>query len=93
MIVPRQIIPHVKELAKYFPIISLTGPRQAGKTTLLKHLFPDYQYVSFENPNSRDQAEKDPIAFLKQYAEKTIFDEAQLVPDLFSYLQGIVDEN
>jgi predicted AAA+ superfamily ATPase len=80
-------------LGKYYPIISLTGPRQAGKTTLLKKLYPDFRYLSFENPETKLAFNADPIGFLKKYDEKVIFDEAQHVPELFSYLQGIVDED
>ena len=72
-------------------MISLTGPRQAGKTTLLQHHFTDYRYVSFEQPSARTAFDSDPEGFLRQYDDKVIFDEAQNVPDLFSYLQGIVD--
>ena len=93
MLIPRLLTPQLQELTKYYPIISLTGPRQAGKTTLLRFLFPDYEYVSLENPDSRAFAQRDPHSFLMRYAAKTIFDEAQRVPDLFSYLQTKVDLN
>jgi len=92
MILPRFITPSVHELLKYYPIVSVTGPRQSGKTTLLKFLFPKYDYVSLENPDDRLYAEKDPIAFLEEYSRNTIIDEAQRVPHLFSYLQTKVDE-
>jgi predicted AAA+ superfamily ATPase len=72
--------------------LALTGPRQSGKTTLLRELFPDYTYLSLENPDIRLFAEKDPNAFLKQYPSYCIFDEVQRVPALFSYLQTLVDE-
>ncbi len=91
MIIPRQLSTHIEALGQYFPIISLTGPRQAGKTTLLQHLFGDYRYVSFEDPEYRERYEADPRGFLAQYGQRVIFDEAQRVPTLFSYLQGIVD--
>jgi predicted AAA+ superfamily ATPase len=93
MIIPRRITQHLDRLGKYYPIISLTGPRQAGKTTLLKKLYPSYQYLSFENPDTRLAFQTDPKAFLSKYDNKVIFDEAQHVPELFSYLQGIVDED
>ena len=89
--VARQIVNSINELKDKYPIIALTGPRQSGKTTLLKNLFSDYQYVSLEDPNSRDFAQNDPKGFLKNYAKKIIFDEIQRVPHLFSYLQGVVD--
>ncbi|MBL7776570.1 MAG: ATP-binding protein [Saprospiraceae bacterium] len=69
----------------------MSGPRQAGKTTLLQALFPDYRYVSLEEPDARDFAENDPKGFLRQFDRRVIFDEAQRVPRLFSYLQVKVD--
>jgi len=82
----------VKDALNKYPIIALTGPRQSGKTTLLKHIFPDFQYVSLENPDNRNFAETDPNGFLARYTSLVIFDEVQRVPALFSYLQTIVDE-
>lgn len=76
-----------------FPIVTILGPRQAGKTTLVKMALPDYQYVTLENPETRTIAYEDPKAFLKRYHDKVIFDEIQRAPHLLSYLQGIVDEN
>lgn len=91
MIIPRHITDHLRELCRYYPILSLTGPRQAGKTTLLRHLFPAYQYVSLEDPDKQLRATEDPIGFLHGYDQQVIFDEAQRVPSLFSYLQAAVD--
>lgn len=91
MLIPRKLTSQLKEIAQYFPIISLTGPRQAGKTTLLRFLFPDYEYVSLENPDTRAFAQDDPKSFLQRYAQRVIIDEAQKAPDLFSYLQEVVD--
>ncbi len=91
MLIPRNITPYIQELIRYFPIVSLTGPRPAGKTTLLRFLFPDYKYVSLENPDNRAFAEEDPNSFLEKYSEQVIIDEAQRVPSLFSYLQTKVD--
>jgi predicted AAA+ superfamily ATPase len=91
MIIPRRLTEHLRELGKYFPVLSLTGPRQAGKTTLLQYLFADYRYISFEDPEYRARFQEDARGFLAQYEDKVIFDEAQRVPDLFSYLQGLVD--
>lgn len=93
MIIHRRIRQHIEELARYFPIVSLTGPRQAGKTTILREMFPAYQYVTLEDPDIREQAEGDPRSFLKKYNRQVIFDEAQRVPALFSYLQTMVDED
>lgn len=80
------------EMTTKFPIVSLTGPRQSGKSTLLKVSFPDYQYVSLEDPDMRLFALEDPRGFLATYPDKTIIDEAQRVPELFSYLQTHVDK-
>lgn len=93
MLIPRRLTKHLEELSLYFPIISLTGPRQAGKTTLLKHLFRDYTYISLEDPDKQSRAMEDPRSFLLQYKNQVIFDEAQRVPELFSYLQTAVDEH
>lgn len=91
--IPRQIAPIIKAQQSKFPILALTGPKQSGKTTLLKELFSDYRYVTLENPNTRSFASEDPIGFLNQYNQKVIFDEIQRVPELFSYIQGCVDES
>ena len=90
--IPRAITPTIRRLAGKFPIISLTGPRQSGKSTLLRSAFADYDYVSLEDRDARALATTDPRALLARYDRPTVFDEAQTVPDLFSYLQGIVDE-
>lgn len=79
-------------MAGQFPVVSITGPRQSGKTTLVKAVFPEYSYVSLEDADIRAFASDDPRAFLARYGRKTIIDEAQRVPELFSYIQGIVDE-
>ncbi|MEM9824936.1 MAG: AAA family ATPase, partial [Bacteroidota bacterium] len=92
-LIPRRLTNHIREMGKMFPIISLTGPRQAGKTTLLRALYPGYRYVSLEQPDVRRAAQADPKAFLETYHDKVIFDEAQRWPDLFAYLQTIVDED
>lgn len=83
----------IRSLLSKYPIIAVTGPRQSGKTTLLKNLFPDYQYLSLENSDDRFFAEEDPNGFLSRYDGKVILDEAQRVPSLFSYLQTKVDES
>ena len=74
-----------------FPVLAITGPRQSGKTTLCKKLFKDYNYVSLENPDTKEYALSDPKGFLEELGEKAIIDEVQNAPDLFSYIQGIVD--
>lgn len=78
-------------IAGKYPIVTLTGPRQSGKSTLLRNTFPDYRYVSLENTENRLLAQTDPNGFLATYNDKTIIDEAQLVPSLFSYLQTHTD--
>lgn len=93
MLVYRKIADAIKQMVDKFPIIALTGPRQSGKTTLLKTMFPTYRYVNLENPDTRTFAETDPRSFLKQYDDHVIFDEVQRVPHLFSYIQSIVDES
>lgn len=93
MIIHREIANLVKERSLQYPVVSLTGPRQSGKTTLTRSLFPDYTYVSLERPDIRAFAEEDPIRFLKTSGQGMILDEVQRVPDLFSYIQVIVDEN
>ena len=79
--------------SKQYPIITITGPRQSGKTTLVRRLFADHTYVSLEDLDNRAYAKEDPRGFLKQYAQGAIIDEAQNAPDLFSYLQTEVDLN
>lgn len=93
MILQREIITAINLLVDKYPIIAVTGPRQSGKTTLLKYMFPEYRYVSLENPDVRSFAATDPNGFLKEYSEYVIFDEVQRVPSLFSYLQTRVDES
>jgi predicted AAA+ superfamily ATPase len=79
------------QLAKSFKAVVVTGPRQSGKTTLVKMLFPDKAYVSLENPDVRRFALEDPRGFLKQYEKGAIFDEVQRTPEIFSYLQEVLD--
>lgn len=78
-------------LAQGFPIVAITGPRQSGKTTLAKSAFPDKPYLSLEDPDIRAIAESDPRRLLQNYPDGAILDEAQRVPQLFSYLQTHVD--
>ncbi len=90
--IPRTATSTLHRLAKGFPIIVLTGPRQSGKTTLAKATFTDKPYVSLENPDEREFAERDPRRFLRRFAEGAILDEAQRCPALLSWVQGLVDE-
>src|SRR3989338_2522043 len=82
----------LEELAHQYPIVTITGPRQSGKTTLAKAVFPAYRYVSLEDLDQRNFAETDPRGFLAQYNKEVIIDEIQRVPSLFSYLQTTVDD-
>ena len=82
----------LKSAAKQFPVVTLTGPRQSGKTTLVRNEFSHYEYVSLELPDQRAFALEDPKGFLSRFKGPVILDEIQRVPDLFSYIQVIVDE-
>ena len=90
--IERKIMPTIKEAAKYFPVITITGPRQSGKTTLIKALFKELSYYSLENPDIRNFAANDPVAFLNQDSRGMILDEVQNVPALLSYIQEMVDD-
>lgn len=91
--IPRQASQTLQRLSRGFPILAITGPRQSGKTTLARATFPDKPYVSLENPDLRGFAESDPRAFLAGFPDGAILDEVQRTPDLFSYLQGLVDDD
>jgi len=89
----RSLTTKLLSLLGSFPVVTLTGPRQSGKTTLLRHALPGYRYVSLEQPDTRRFALEDPRGFLAQAVGPVIIDEAQRAPDLFSYLQGVVDDD
>lgn len=91
--IPRTLEKRLKNLSRQFPAIAVLGPRQSGKTTLVRKAFPKLPYVSLEDLDTRSLAESDPRGFLNKYKEGAIFDEIQRTPDLFSYLQGIIDES
>lgn len=93
MTINREIQKSIRNFLGKYPVIAVTGPRQSGKTTMLKAMLTDYRYVSLENPDIRSFAEDDPNGFLKIYDKHVIFDEVQRVPSLFSYIQTIVDES
>jgi hypothetical protein len=90
--IPRQIETTLLEASRQFPVATLLGPRQSGKTTLARKLFPDYGYVNLESPEDRLLAQDDPRSFFKRYGEPLVIDEIQRVPDLLSYIQVAVDE-
>jgi len=83
----------LKGAAGKYPVVTLTGPRQSGKTTLAKAAFPRHEYVSLEDPDRREFALGDPRGFLGQFKGKVILDEVQRAPELFSYIQTSVDED
>lgn len=90
--IKRKIELHLKRLAKSYPVVTLTGPRQSGKTTLVKSAFPNKIYLNLESPEIRAQAQQDPKRFLENLQDGAIIDEVQRVPDLLSYIQVITDE-
>ena len=92
MIIHRKISLHLQDMLKKFPVVSLTGPRQSGKTTLLKTDFPDFKYYNLERMDHREMISADPMGFLKSAGNKVIFDEAQNLPELFSYIKVVSDE-
>lgn len=83
----------LKNLARQFKAVAVIGPRQSGKTTLVRHVFKNKPYASLENPDIRRFAVDDPRGFLSQYKTGAVFDEVQRAPELFSYLQQILDED
>ena len=89
--IPRTAHDTLMRLAKGFPLLAITGPRQSGKTTLAKAAFPDKPYLSLEDPDMRMLAESDPRGLLSRYQDGAILDEVQRAPKLFSYLQTQVD--
>jgi hypothetical protein len=91
--IQRALTDHIRKMTGLYPIVALTGPRQSGKTTLLVNIFPEYKYVSLENPDNLSFAKSDPNGFLALYNEQVIFDEVQRAPKLFSYLQTLVDQS
>ncbi|RMG40715.1 MAG: ATP-binding protein [Candidatus Dadabacteria bacterium] len=89
----RKITEKLKGYVKTYRAVCIVGPRQSGKTTLVRHVFNDYQYCSLENPDTRKRAIDDPRSFLASFNKSAILDEIQYVPDLFSYLQEILDDS
>jgi uncharacterized protein len=87
----RKLEPVLKKVARQYPVLTLTGPRQSGKTTLVRAAFPRHEYASLEEPDVREYALTDPRGFLAQFSGRVILDEVQRAPDLFSYIQTLVD--
>ncbi|MDD2237730.1 MAG: AAA family ATPase, partial [Kiritimatiellae bacterium] len=91
--IAREVTPKLLELAGKYPVVTITGPRQSGKTTLARYAFPDKRYANLEMPDVRAFAREDPRGFLEQFRDKGgIIDEIQRVPELTSYIQGVTDE-
>jgi uncharacterized protein len=90
--ISRTIAPVVRRLASQYPVVTVTGPRQSGKTTLCRALFPDKPYVNLEAPDVRRYALDDPRGFLAAYPDGAVLDEIQRTPELLSYIQPLVDE-
>jgi uncharacterized protein len=91
--ITRAISEKIRQWAKQYPIVTITGPRQSGKTTLCRLLFGDKNYVSLEDVDERGLAARDPRGFLKRFPNGAVIDEVQRAPDLFSYIQTIVDQH
>lgn len=90
--IKRNITLHLKKMLSQFKIVSLTGPRQSGKTTLLRSEFPNYKYYNLERIDHKEMILSDPVGFLKDKGSKIIFDEVQNAPDIFSYIQVFCDD-
>ena len=90
--IPRNAESRLQHFASGYPVVVVTGPRQSGKSTLVRHAFPNHHYVSLEDLDQREFAETDPRGFLNQFSGGSILDEAQRCPALFSYLQTRVDK-
>jgi predicted AAA+ superfamily ATPase len=91
--IEREISSYLKKLAGKYPVVTVTGPRQSGKTTLVKAVFPKKAYVNLESLEEREFAQSDPRAFFSRLPDGAILDEIQRVPDLLSYIQTIVDDS
>ena len=90
--IARYLTPALRQAAESWPVVTVTGPRQSGKTTLVRAVFPGHLYVSLEAPDVRERALSDPRGFLAQ-GDRMILDEIQRVPDLLSYIQVLVDDD
>ena len=93
MTISRDLAPQLLQAAETSPSITLTGPRQSGKTTLARTLFPRHRYISLEAPDARSFAAEDPRGFLAEFPDGAIIDEVQRAPDLPAYLQGSIDDD
>lgn len=91
--IPRLISSKIEEAHNFYPVIVITGPRQSGKSTLCRHLYPDYKYVNLEHITTRAAALADPVSYIENLGDKVIIDEVQHIPELLSMIQVKVDEN
>ena len=89
----RHLSAEILECQKYYQVITITGPRQVGKTTLCRNLFPDYAYYNMEDISLREEIERDPKSFFANAGKHVIIDEVQNVPSLLSYLMVYVDND
>ena len=89
--ISRAIEPKIQEAVKEFPVIAVTGPRQSGKSTMLRHIFPDYQYITFDDLGLRAKAKKDPSLFIDSFKSPVILDEIQYAPEILSYIKMNID--
>ncbi len=92
MLITRHLGDVIRRIAQVMPVITVTGPRQSGKTTLVRQVFGEYAYTNLENPETRQFARENPVQFLRQGEKGIIIDEAQYLPELFSYIMLHVDE-
>lgn len=90
--VPRQLAAQLRQYLTWFPVVSVTGPRQSGKSTLIREELPDFTYVNLEDPQTRREALEDPVGFIRNRPDHLILDEVQYAPDLFSMIQVVSDE-
>jgi predicted AAA+ superfamily ATPase len=93
VMIAREAEARVREMLRHFPVVAVTGPRQAGKTTLLRSMFPDWEYFNVESTSTRELIGADPEAFLRRHGRSVILDEVQRVPDLLSQIQVLVDDD
>ena len=92
-VIKRNLTAPLLDLTRHYPVVTVTGPRQSGKTTLCRTVFPDRPYISLEGMDTRTYAREDPRGFLREYRHGAVIDEVQRAPDLTSYLQEVVDED
>lgn len=90
--IKRHLQPFLAQVASKYPVLTIVGPRQSGKSTLARATFPEFTYVSLEEPDRRHFAQTDPRGFFNRFTGPLIIDEVQRVPDLLSYIQTLVDE-